>query len=89
MHHPEKKKMEMAWTCLLNDQRHVSKNSVDPKAEEESGQTFNIMETKHGRTEGCWADLGHSGKESQRQRELKAAGLTWGTAATRAQDRGN
>ena len=40
-------------------------------------------------TKGCWADLGHSGKESARQRELKAAGLTWGTVARRAQDRGN
>ena len=40
-------------------------------------------------TEGCWADLGHSGKESPRQRELKTAGLTWGTAARSAQDREN
>ena len=40
------------------------------------------METNRGgRTEGCWADVGHSGKERPRQREQKAAWLT--------QDRGN
>ena len=31
--------------------------------------------------------MGHSSKESPRQRELKAGGLTWDTAARRAQDR--
>ena len=30
--------------------------------------------------------MGHSGKESPRQRELKAVGLTWGTATKRAQE---
>ena len=32
--------------------------------------------------------MGHSGKESPRQRELKAAGLTWGTAKRRAKTEG-
>ena len=27
------------------------------------GQGKNKMETYHGRTEGCWADMGHSSKE--------------------------
>ena len=36
-----------------------------------------------------WADMGHSDKESPRQRELEAAGLTWGTATGKALDRGN
>ena len=46
-------------------------------------------EPKTEGTEGCWVNMGHSSQESPRQRELKAAGLTWGTAARRAQDRGN
>ena len=33
--------------------------------------------------------MGHSSKEGPRQRELKAARLTWDTALRRAQDRGN
>ena len=46
-------------------------------------------EPKTEGTEGCWADMGHSSKESPRQMELKAAELTRDTTARRAQDRGN
>ena len=35
-------------------------------------------------TEGWWVNMGHGSKESPRQRELKAGGLTWDTAARRA-----
>ena len=38
---------------------------------EGKGADPNNLETNHGRRpEGCWVDLGHSGKESSRRREL-------------------
>ena len=53
---------------------------------EGKGKDRNNMEMDHGRgIEGCWADLGHIGQESPRQREQKAAAVTWDTAARRAE----
>ena len=54
------------------------------------GQTKNNTKMNHvRRPEGCRTDLSHSGKEGQRQSELKVVGLTSGTAARTARERGN
>ena len=72
-------------------QQPASKNiaKLDARRKQKKRQAENKVATNNGRrTEGCWVNMGHSSKESPRQRGLKAAGLTWGTAARRAQDRG-
>ena len=82
----------MAWSCLQDEQRPANKNSanLDARRKQKKSQTENNMAMNNGRrTEGCWVKLGHRSKENPRQRELKAAGLTWGTGARRTQDRRN
>ena len=87
----KKEKVGMAWSCLQDEQRPPSINSakLDAKRKQKMRQADNNVATNNGRrTEGCCVSMGHSSKESPRQREPKAAGLKWGTAARRAQDRG-
>ena len=43
---------------------------MDSRRADKKGKTKNNKETNDGRTEGCWADLGHSSKESPRRGEL-------------------
>ena len=70
--HPEKETVGMAWLCVQDEQRSAIKNSanVDSRREQKKREAENNVATNGGRTEGCWVNMGHSSKESPRQRNL-------------------
>ena len=101
---PHLEKVDMAWSCQQDEQQPASKNSanLDTRRKQKKRQAENNVATNNGRrTEGCWIDMGHSSKESPRQRGLarscaqqqgepktEGSGEILCTAARRAQDRG-
>ena len=65
LHHPEKENMEIAWMCSELPMTYQRKQRMLGREDEKA------LGTNCGRrNEGCWADTGHTGKESSRQREL-------------------